>query len=125
LPDSRISSALRRCSLVAALAVFSLILCSLAFAQKGPVQRAVQGKVLGSHSEPLSSAIVYLKNLKTNDIKSFIATQDGSYRFGQISPDIDYQVWAQFKDTKSGSKTVSSFDSRKVVTIDFHIKTDK
>jgi len=53
-------------------------------------QKVVQGKVVGSSNRPQSGGIVYLKNAKTNDIKSFISTADGSYRFGQLSPDIDY-----------------------------------
>ena len=73
----------------------------------------------------LSGAIIYLQDSKANAIRSFIATQDGSYRFGQISPDIDYTVWAKYNEVKSPTKTISSFDSRKNVTIDLHIKTNK
>ncbi len=109
-------------SVLALLAV--LFATGLAVAQSR-AQKVLEGKVLGSGDAPLPSAIVYLQSSKDNTIRTFIATQDGSYRFGQISPDIDYQVWAQYKNVKSGSKTLSSFDSRKLVTIDFHIKSDK
>jgi hypothetical protein len=88
-------------------------------------EKVLEGKVFGSGETPLVNAIVYLQSSKDSSIRSFIATADGSYRFGQVSSDLDYTVWAQYKNAKSGSKTVSSFDSRKVVTIDFHIKTDK
>jgi hypothetical protein len=123
LPEFRSSSVVRRLAAIAALVMVSLFVCLAATAQKGPVQRSVQGKVYGSHSEPLPSAIVYLKNLKTNDIKSFIATQDGSYRFGQLSPDIDYEVWADLKGKKSSTKTLSSFDTKKIFYVDLHIDT--
>lgn len=106
-----------------ALVMLGLLLCSPGLAQKGPTQRSVQGKVLGSHSEPLSTAIIYIKNLKTNDIRSFIATQDGSYRFGQLSPDIDYEIWAELKGVKSSTKTLSSFDTKKQFYINLHIDT--
>jgi hypothetical protein len=107
------------------LAVFLLVLAAgSAFAQSR-AQKVLEGKVLGNGGDPLVNAIVYLQSSKDSGIRTFISTADGSYRFGQISPDIDYQVWAQYKGTKSGSKTVSSFDSRKVIVIDFHIKVGK
>ena len=87
--------------------------------------KTLDGKVFGNDEAPLPGAIVYLQDSKANTIRSFISTQDGSYRFGQISPDIDYTVWAKYKDAKSPTKTISSFDSRKNVTVDLHIKTDK
>jgi hypothetical protein len=109
----------------ASLAVVLLILTTSAAMAQSRASKILEGKVLGNGDAPLVSAIVYLQDSKDNSIRSFIATGDGSYRFGQISPDIDYQVWAQYKNLKSGTKTVSSFDSRKLVVIDFHIKTDK
>lgn len=107
------------------LALLAVLFAAGSAVAQSRAQKVLEGKVLGSGDAPLPSAIVYLQSSKDNTIRTFIATQDGSYRFGQISPDIDYQVWAQYKNTKSGSKTVSSFDSRKLVTIDFHIKADK
>jgi hypothetical protein len=106
------------------LAIFLLVSAGAAMAQTRAL-KVLEGKVLGNGDAPLASAIVYLQSSKDNSIRSFIATEDGSYRFGQISPDIDYQVWSQYKNTKSGAKTVSSFDSRKTIVIDFHIKADK
>jgi Carboxypeptidase regulatory-like domain len=107
------------------LAVLMLLLAAGSAVAQSRSLKVLEGKVFGSGSAPLPNAVVYLQSSKDNTIRTFIATQDGSYRFGQIAPDIDYQVWAQYKEEKSGSKTVSSFDSRKTVTIDFHIKTGK
>jgi len=111
----------RRSSLAALL---FLVAAGAAFAQNVKF-KTLDGKVFGNGEVVLSGAIVYLQDSKANTIRSFIATQDGSYRFGQISPDIDYTVWAKYKEEKSPTKTVSSFDSRKNVTIDLHIKADK
>ncbi|WP_446744975.1 carboxypeptidase-like regulatory domain-containing protein [Silvibacterium acidisoli] len=103
--------------------VLVLLLSTALFAQaKGP--KSLEGKVWSESSTPISGAIVYLQDSKSNSIRTFISTKDGEYRFGQLSPDIDYQVWAQYKGSKSPSKTVSSFDSRKLVTIDFHMKNE-
>lgn len=98
------------------------LISTFALAQK-TTTKTLQGKVLGSGGAPLAGAIVYLQDGKTNSIRSFISTDDGSYRFGQLSPDTDYQVWAQYKNEKSPTKPISSYDSRKQVTIDLHVKT--
>jgi hypothetical protein len=111
----------RRSSLAA---ILVLLLTGAAFAQSAKY-KTLQGKVFGNDSATLSGAIVYLQDSKANTIRSFISTQDGSYRFGQISPDIDYTVWAKYKEAKSPSKTISSFDSRKDIIIDLHIKSEK
>ena len=107
------------------LAVILLLFAAGAGFAQGVKYKTLEGKVFGSGEAVLSGAIVYLQDSKANSIRSFISTQDGSYRFGQISPDIDYTVWAKYKEAKSPTKTISSFDSRKNVTIDLHIKTSK
>ena len=84
--------------------------------------RNLQGKVIGPDDKPLNGAIVYLQNSRNDDIKTFISTSTGEYRFAALSADTDYTVWAAYKGKKSSTKTVSSFDSRKLVTIDLHIK---
>lgn len=92
---------------------------------RGPVQRVVQGKVFDKAEKPLPGAIVYLKDLTTLGVKSYIAAQNGAYRFGQLSQDTDYQVWAELNGKKSDVRTISSFDSRKQFYIDLQIDTGK
>ncbi len=82
----------------------------------------LQGKVFNGDNQPISGAIVYLKNSRNNDVKTFLSDKDGSYRFAGLSADTDYSVWAAYHAKKSPTKTVSSFDSRKQVYIDLKIK---
>jgi hypothetical protein len=93
-------------------------------AEQASPMRTLQGFVLGSGDSPLSDAIVYLKNTKTLSVKTFISERDGTYRFNALSPNVDYEVYAEYKGKKSGTKTVSSFDSRKQVTINLRIDTN-
>ncbi len=83
--------------------------------------KTIEGKVLATGVTPLPGSIVYLQDQKTNVVKTFIATADGSYRFGQLPADTDYKIWARYKDEQSKNKLISSFDTKLKVTIDFHI----
>jgi hypothetical protein len=83
--------------------------------------RNLQGKVLGSHDQPISGAVVYLSNSRNSDVRTCITPNDGSYRFADLSDDTDYTVWAAWKGSKSSKRVLSSFDQRKQVYFDLHI----
>jgi len=83
--------------------------------------RTLTGKVMDEHDGPLPNAVVYLSNTRTNVVKSYIAGADGTYRFPALSPNVDYEVYAQFNGHKSETKPVSHFDSRQQVNINLRI----
>ena len=84
---------------------------------KAPVGRLLTGKVLDKRDGPIADAIVYLTNSHTHEIKTYIVSEDGAYHFPELSPNVDYEVYAQFKGVKSDTRTVSQFDDRTVVNI--------
>ena len=79
------------------------------------------GKVLDSGDNPLPNAVVYLTNTHTRSVKTYIVGPDGTYRFPALQPSIDYEVYAQFNNRKSHTKTVSQFDDRQQVYISLKI----
>ena len=85
-------------------------------------QRTIQGKVLDDRDAAVGGATVFLKNLKNRDIKSFTSIADGSFRFAQVGMVDDYEVWAEQGKKRSATKTVSSFDSRKLLEFDLKLK---
>jgi len=85
--------------------------------------RLLTGKVVDRQDSPLSNAVVYLANTRTRAVKTFIVGQDGIYRFPALSPNVDYEVYAQFNGHKSDTKTVSQFDTRPQVNINLKIDT--
>src|SRR5579875_2480463 len=107
---------------LSAVLLLALATAGLAFAQSSGT-RTLSGKVYRSNDTPISGAIVYLQDSKTNGIRSFFSTSDGGYRFGPLSSDSDYRVWARYKNETSAKKTISSYDTRTNIVIDLHIKT--
>jgi Carboxypeptidase regulatory-like domain len=109
-----------------ALALGLLVCMSTGLAQKSrkgddQTNRSVQGMVTSAEDAPVVGAVVQLKNTKTLQIRSFITKEDGSYYFNGLSPDVDYELRADFQGMSSSTKTMSSFDSRKAVTINLKL----
>jgi hypothetical protein len=96
------------------------------FAQNiGQSVRVVQGTVRDSSDQPQANAVVYLQDQKSLEVRTYITEADGHYRFGQLSSEVDYQLWAEYKGHKSKTRSISSFDSKKQFTFDLKIDTAK
>ncbi len=74
--------------------------------------RTIHGSVVDKNENPVPSSVVYLLNVKTQAVKTYIADDAGAYRFSGLDPNVDYEVHAEHNDMTSSNRTVSSFDSR-------------
>ena len=81
--------------------------------------RTVRGTVVDKDEAPADSAVVYLKNLHTQDIITHIADSEGQFRFSGLDLNVDYEVHAEREGWSSSSRGISNFDTRKefVVTL--------
>jgi len=87
--------------------------------------RTLTGTVSDKSDKPIPDAVVYLKNTKTLAMKTYIAQSDGTYRFPELSPNVDYEIYAQKDGKKSNTKTFSQFDDREKANINLQIDTKK
>lgn len=79
------------------------------------------GKVLDAADNPLAGSVVYLTNTRTRAVKTYIAGREGDFRFPGLTENTDYEVYAQYQGHKSDTKSVSQFDARATVSVNFKI----
>ncbi|MSV35092.1 MAG: carboxypeptidase regulatory-like domain-containing protein [Bryobacterales bacterium] len=85
--------------------------------------RAVQGLVTSAGDQPVTGAVVQLKDMRTLQVRSYITQSDGAYHFSGLRMDIEYQVTAKSGDATAGPRSLSIFDTRKDAVM--HLKLDK
>ena len=86
--------------------------------KKGESQlRTIHGSAIDKDENPVPSSVIYLLNVRTQAVKTYIADEAGSYRFSGLDPNVDYEVHAEHQDTMSATRTVSSFDSRRDIEV--------
>ena len=96
-----------------------------AVAQRGdrqPQMRTVSGTVSDKSGAALGGAVVYLKNTRTLAVKTYIAQDDGKYQFNSLAPNTDYELHAEHGGKRSGTKRLSSFDSRSEILLNLTIE---
>jgi len=104
-------------------AIFSAIASSVA--AQGPQLRTVHGIAMDKSESAVASAIVFLKNARTNAVRSYITDDQGNYRFSGLDPNVDYEIYAEKDGLKSATRTVSSFDSKKEIVINLKLDRKK
>jgi hypothetical protein len=110
--------------------VFSLVLLFLIAAvaqdsKKEAQLRTVHGLVSDKSDNPLPNSVVFLKNLRTNAVRSNFADSEGNYRFSGLDPNADYEVHAELEGARSPVRNVSALDSRKEMVINLKIERKK
>ncbi|MFZ0735873.1 MAG: carboxypeptidase-like regulatory domain-containing protein [Candidatus Acidiferrales bacterium] len=85
--------------------------------------RTVHGSVIDASQNPVPTSVVYLKNIRTQAIKTHITDDSGNYRFSGLDPNVDYEIHAEHDPFVSSNHTVSSYDSRR--DIEVTLKLDK
>ena len=87
--------------------------------------RTVRGTVVDKEENPVPAGIVYLENLKTQSVRTYIAEDDGSYRFSGLDPNVDYEIHAEHEEQMSAKRKISNFDSRKEIVMTLKLTRKK
>lgn len=93
--------------------------------EKDDGTRTLTGQVLDPADAPLEKAVVYLKNKGNLQVRTYNTRADGAFHFSGLSPNIDYEAWAVHEDGQSPTRTLSSFDGRKQVSLNLKIERKK
>ena len=107
----------------------SLCLCVYAEAQlfpksrrdTGPKPKNIHGVVQDLRNRPLSGARVFLKDMKTNVVRTLETDQNGEYKVFGLTPNVDYELYAEFKGKNSEKKFVSAFLNREDNVLNFQL----
>ena len=107
----------RKLALIAWVALMSLA-AAVVYAQGNPKGkeselRTVRGTVIDKDENPVETAIVYLKNVRSGDIVTHLSASDGQFRFSGLDLNVDYEIHAEREGWTSATRSVSNFDTRK------------
>jgi Carboxypeptidase regulatory-like domain len=103
-----------------------ILLAPLAAGQKHDSSpRSVSGRVVNAEDQPLAKAVVYLKDIKTLAIRSYITQEDGSFHFSGLGLNVDYEIYADFQGARSNVKTLSAFDEHKQTMFTLKVRSAK
>jgi len=118
-------TALRKLTFLALALLFLAGLSAAQDSKKETQLRTVHGVVNDKSENPLPGSVVFLKNLRTNTVRSSFADDSGNYRFSGLDPNVDYEVHAELEGAKSSVRTVNSLDSRKDIVLNLKIDRKK
>lgn len=90
--------------------------------KQDPNLRNVEGFVTDANDQPVPRAIVQLKDLRTLQIRSFVAQGAGDYRFTGLRRDTDYELSASYGDLKSDAKRLTVFDNRATARVNLKLE---
>ena len=87
----------------------------------GPKPKNVHGVVQDLGGKPLVGARVFVRDLKTNVVRTLTTDQDGLYKIYALPPTVDYEISAEFKGKASEKRVLSSFLNREDNVVNFQL----
>ena len=87
--------------------------------------KTVRGVVTDKSDNPIAAAVVFLKNVRSNQVRSYIADNQGNFRFSGLDPNADYELHAEKDGAKSQTRSISSFDTRMDIVLNLKLERKK
>lgn len=85
----------------------------------------LSGQVVDAQKQGVPQAVVHLKNKKTAEVRTRIASPEGRFVIRGLDRDTDYEVHAEFQGSASDKKNLSSFDDRDELQVTLELKPGK
>ena len=86
-----------------------------------PKPKNIHGVVQDQRGTPLPGARVFLRDMKTKVVRTIETDQNGEYKVFALPPNVDYELYADFKGKSSEKKFVSSFLNREDNVLNFQL----
>jgi predicted phage tail protein len=93
--------------------------------EKEPNGRTIDGTVKDASDNPITEAIVQLKNTKTSTVIEYVTKDDGRFVFSDLPMDVNFELLAKHGDITTPVKKVSIYDTRKHVILNFEVAPAK
>jgi hypothetical protein len=114
-------------------AAFILFFCALSSGAQDKAQdkkhssqlKTVRGVVQDKSDNPVHSAVVFLKDTHSNQVRSNITNDQGEYRFSGLDPNAEYELYAEKDGEKSQTRNISSFESRMDIVLNLKLQHKK
>jgi hypothetical protein len=84
--------------------------------------RVVSGFVSDVDAKSVVGATVFLKDLKSKNIRSYTSAEKGLFRFASVNMAEDHELWAEKDGKKSAVKSISTWDARKEIEVELRLK---
>lgn len=85
--------------------------------------RSVKGEVT-NEAEDGVQAVLQLKNVSTQDVRSYYTTPQGTFFFHGLDPNVDYEITAKAKGYQPKTRRISTFESRMELFYSFNLKSE-
>jgi pimeloyl-ACP methyl ester carboxylesterase len=89
--------------------------------QPGFKPKNIHGIVQELGGKPLAGARIFLKDMKTKVVRTLQADENGAYAVYALPPEVDYELYAEFKGKESEKKYVSSYLNREDNVLNFQL----
>jgi len=112
---------MRSTQAVVAVAMFMTFAGTLAVAAQELQLRTVQGKVIDPENRAVASAVVYLRDDRTDSVRTCITNLSGDYRFSWLGKYDDYELGAHTESAQSSRRHISQWDTRNQLVINLKL----
>lgn len=87
--------------------------------------RTILGLVKDEDGQVVSSAMVYMKDVQAKSTLVALVDSSGEFRFGSLSLDHDYEIWAEAGELRSPIRSVTTFMTQNEVSMPLQVRTER